>query len=348
MISVEKQTVETERGGTRQESGSQIRSPHAGDQLNLSVLGLLVATSTVENNNSNDAARGLLSPAIAHPANEGPRIATALHLQRSHGNRFLQHATSRDSPVMSRVQRFCSCGGTCAECRAAGDEHSRVTSTPPESLRLVQPRASNWGVPSVVEPDLEELISTNDEGKPLDEHTGRFMEEGFGADFGSVRIHTDARAAAASEALAANAFTTGRDIYFAAGKYAPETSEGRHLLAHELTHTIQQRQNALHAQTAAKPSGAVVVEQAANPIEPETEKRPKQETGNSTVSQRLTLSEQDDAAEREADIAANAVVDGHRAPPQPQVAKLTLQRQPVCHTGHLLGQGELVPEKEQL
>jgi hypothetical protein len=66
------------------------------------------------------------------------------------------------------------------------------------------------------------------------------MESGFGTDFSDVRLHTDSGAAASAEAVGANAYSSGRDIYFAAGKYSPGSDEGKRLLAHELVHTIQQ------------------------------------------------------------------------------------------------------------
>jgi hypothetical protein len=66
------------------------------------------------------------------------------------------------------------------------------------------------------------------------------MEARFGGDFGSVRLHTGTAAARSAQALGAQAFTVGREIVFGAGKYAPGTSSGKRLLAHELAHTIQQ------------------------------------------------------------------------------------------------------------
>ena len=74
----------------------------------------------------------------------------------------------------------------------------------------------------------------------LDSRTRAFMESRFRAEFGHVRIHTDREAAAAAVALGADAFTLGPDIFFAAGRYAPETPRGQRLLAHELTHVLQQ------------------------------------------------------------------------------------------------------------
>jgi hypothetical protein len=77
-------------------------------------------------------------------------------------------------------------------------------------------------------------------GAPLPPALRDFMEPRFGADFGKVRLHTDASAAAQSAQLNANAFALGQNVYFGAGKYQPDTPAGKELIAHELTHTIQQ------------------------------------------------------------------------------------------------------------
>lgn len=66
------------------------------------------------------------------------------------------------------------------------------------------------------------------------------MEARFGADFGGVRIHTGDEAAELARDVQAEAMTHGQDIYFGAGKYDPGSGAGQRLLAHELTHTIQQ------------------------------------------------------------------------------------------------------------
>jgi hypothetical protein len=74
----------------------------------------------------------------------------------------------------------------------------------------------------------------------LDPSTQSFMESRFGRDFSGVRIHHGAKAAQAAESIGARAFTTGNDIFFNAGQYRPSSSSGRQLIAHELTHTVQQ------------------------------------------------------------------------------------------------------------
>jgi hypothetical protein len=80
-------------------------------------------------------------------------------------------------------------------------------------------------------------------GRPLSGTIRTFMETRFGYNFGDVRIHTDGDAAQMTRELYAEAFTTGGDIYFQPGQYAPQTWSGQRLLAHELTHVIQQRGN---------------------------------------------------------------------------------------------------------
>ena len=78
-------------------------------------------------------------------------------------------------------------------------------------------------------------------GHSLPGHVRAFFEPRFGYDFGRVRIHTDSLAAETASSVNARAFTLGRDIVFGAGEYTPETTVGKRLLAHELTHVVQQR-----------------------------------------------------------------------------------------------------------
>lgn len=77
-------------------------------------------------------------------------------------------------------------------------------------------------------------------GSPLPSGVRSFMEPRFGADFGNVRIHTGEAAAQQSSALNAHAFTVGEHVFFGRDQFKPESASGRELIAHELTHTIQQ------------------------------------------------------------------------------------------------------------
>jgi Domain of unknown function (DUF4157) len=82
-------------------------------------------------------------------------------------------------------------------------------------------------------------------GQSLDGSTRSFLEPKFGHDFANVKIHADGHADQMSKAVNARAFTTGQDVFFKQGEYKPNSPEGMHLLAHELTHTIQQSRGAV-------------------------------------------------------------------------------------------------------
>lgn len=97
------------------------------------------------------------------------------------------------------------------------------------------------GVPPIV----HEVLRSP--GQPLDTSTRMYMQSRFDQDFNSVRVHTDARANASARAVSAAAYTVGRNVVFGVGQYAPQTLEGRHLLAHELAHTIQQQSSVASA-----------------------------------------------------------------------------------------------------
>jgi hypothetical protein len=99
---------------------------------------------------------------------------------------------------------------------------------------------SGRGPPASSIPFEQSLSSSKGGGSALPGDTRQFMESRFGADFGGVRIHTGSAAESLSSNIHAQAFTHGNDIYFNSGKYAPQTESGSLLLAHELTHTIQQ------------------------------------------------------------------------------------------------------------
>jgi hypothetical protein len=107
------------------------------------------------------------------------------------------------------------------------------------SDRTINERAMDNGDKrlNAVEADLQ---STKGSGQALPGTLNTQMSKAIGADFSNVRVHTDGKAVSMNRALNAFAFTHGRDIYFNAGMYNPDTTSGQHLLAHELTHVVQQ------------------------------------------------------------------------------------------------------------
>jgi hypothetical protein len=153
------------------------------------------------------------------------------------------------TPIPARrniSQRKCACGGTLGlggECEACRSKRLQRKSTNAEvTLR------TDSAVPTIV----HEVVRSS--GQPLDARTRGFMETRFSHDFSRVQIHTDARAVKSARTVNALAYTVGCDIVFDAGQYAPRTSEGQKLLAHELTHVVQQT----HASSSAQAATALI------------------------------------------------------------------------------------------
>jgi len=92
--------------------------------------------------------------------------------------------------------------------------------------------------------DIEgQIQSAKGGGRPLDSNTQSKMGRAFNADFSGVNVHTDSQSDTLNRSISARAFTTGQDIFFRSGEYSPNNSGGQELLAHELTHVVQQNGN---------------------------------------------------------------------------------------------------------
>jgi hypothetical protein len=95
-------------------------------------------------------------------------------------------------------------------------------------------------------PDLESSIQQlRGNGQPLADNVRAPMEQAFGADFSGVRVHTDAQSNQLNRSIQARAFTTGQDVFFRQGAYNPGSRDGQELIAHELTHVVQQNGSAV-------------------------------------------------------------------------------------------------------
>jgi hypothetical protein len=132
--------------------------------------------------------------------------------------------------LAGRMQRKCACGGagSCDACAAKTEENEATIQRMPAG-----PEPETFA-PSLVEDVLRS------EGAPLDPTARRYFESRFGHDFSRVRVHVGGRAAQSARAVNALAYTVGNHVVFGSGMYAPQTASGRRLLAHELTHTLQQ------------------------------------------------------------------------------------------------------------
>lgn len=152
------------------------------------------------------------------------------------GDRYEQEADRVADQVMcmpaSQVQRkTCSCGkpagpdGKCEECKRK---------------KLGIQRMASGDAPQTSAPPIVHQI-LQQPGRPLDTPTRNFMESRFGRDFGDVRLHTGKQATASAEAINARAYTVGQHIVFGRGRHASGAAANTRLLAHELTHVVQQR-----------------------------------------------------------------------------------------------------------
>lgn len=164
----------------------------------------------------------------------------------------------------------------------------QIASFTPPSRHGIQGSASSSFELHTVSPITHDVLRSP--GEPLSPGSRSFMESRFGRDFSQVRVHTDSRAAESAESIGARAFTVGQDIVFGAGEYAPQSSPGRMLLAHELTHVVQQG------------SGTAISDR---------------------------ISRADEPAEQEAHRTARAAVEGRDSVPTPTQSASGVQRQEI-------------------
>lgn len=186
---------------------------------------------------------------FSHPANDAQKARVFNALQQQYGNRYVQRVMASGRPAQ----------------------------TNPAPDTTIQRKEANAASESGVKPQIQLDRSG---GQPLEEGTRTFMESRFGYDFRQVRTHNDTYAAKNANELNAQAFTSGRDIYFGTNNFQPSTTEGQRLLAHELAHTIQQ--------TSEQPSSSQNI--ALSPA---------------------TISHPDDPLEREAENVADYVINGN-------------------------------------
>ena len=183
---------------------------------------------------------------------------------------FTRTRTARSSAPIIQAKTACGCGGRCPRCRQETNQenpvlqkklHIGAVNDPFEleadriadkisetsnngTLRANAPQhiqrvsTSKTAQPGKAPPSTDKVLASS--GKPLERNLKQEMEQHFSHDFSKVKIHSDSEAAQSANDFNAEAYTAGNSIAFGAGKFAPDTKTGRHLLAHELTHVVQQ------------------------------------------------------------------------------------------------------------
>jgi hypothetical protein len=182
-----------------------------------------------------------ISPRFAHDFSQIPvhpeslayvqaklRVSPPGNSQEQEADRVAEEVMRMPEP---RLQRTCACSGGCPKCQTEkqAQGHQRL-----HTKHLGAGDLEQTAVPPIVRDVLRSP------GQPLDPEVCAFMEPRFWHDFSSVRVHSGVTAEQSARELEASAYTVGPDIVFARGQYAPHSVEGRKLIAHELTHVVQQ------------------------------------------------------------------------------------------------------------
>ena len=195
-------------------------------------------------------------------------MSTVATLQNTAAKSLL---VSKASHAGLLLQRKCACGGSatlslsgeCEECNykrlqkklsigasndpleleadrvanqvLAAPAYSAVSGTPPSIQRFTGQAAADT---TIAPPSVDRVLAGS--GSPLEPALRQDMEQRFGHDFSRVRVHSGTVAEQSAQDVHANAYTVGHNIVFGAGRFAPGTHEGQRLIAHELTHVLQQ------------------------------------------------------------------------------------------------------------
>jgi hypothetical protein len=181
------------------------------------------ARKPVNRHKSAPSLRATLFDGKSHPHGVAPGIQAKLKIGEAN-NRFEQEADRTADEVMRKPDS--AEGGLCSGCED-------------QVQRSAQP-AGTQQTPDVTPHTESRISSLRGSGQPLSRSLRAFFEPRFGCDFSQVRLHSDTQAAYAANAVKARAFTIGTDLVFAQGQLSPGTAHGKKLLAHELTHVLQQ------------------------------------------------------------------------------------------------------------
>ena len=179
-------------------------------------------------------------PRAAKPARERPLIPLPRDLQPKLAVGSADDPLEREADrIAEQVMNFPNAGRP-------------AIATPTQPGNIPAPRTNSDATTQSASRPLPDIVHEvlRTPGQPLDQESRVFFEPRFRNDFNNVRIHADARAAESAHSVRASAYTVGQQVVFGRDRYAPNTTDGGHLLAHELAHTLQQRSGAASLQRA--------------------------------------------------------------------------------------------------
>jgi len=186
---------------------------------------------------------------------DGPKMGSDILAKTRFAHEFSRFPVHSEAPLRPQAKLIVNAPGDIYEREADAMADQVMRGFNDQSSPLKNDQSSIYPLPESLAPIVQtqsesgatasntlsnKITSSLGGGSEMDPSTQAFMQRSFGTSFSRIRIHMDSEAAQMSRELGAYAFTVGRDIYFDSGKYSPGTNAGKHLLAHELTHTIQQ------------------------------------------------------------------------------------------------------------
>jgi Domain of unknown function (DUF4157) len=144
---------------------------------------------------------------------------------------------------------------------------------------------------------VKDLLASS-AGQPLDRSTQALMQSRLGQDFSDVRVHSDGKATESAKAVNAHAYTVGTDVVFQSDKYAPGTESGKKMLAHELTHVVQQKAGPVDGTPA---GGGINISHPSDPFEQAAERNAEQAMSASAAAPQSAVPTQASSLQREGD-----------------------------------------------
>ncbi|MBW4668240.1 MAG: DUF4157 domain-containing protein [Cyanomargarita calcarea GSE-NOS-MK-12-04C] len=209
--------------------------------------------SRISNTPSPKAHAAILNGAPTHSRH------VLLQLQRQYGNRYVQQVVQQARQTeRSKIQAKLTLGAVGDKYEQEADRVAKevVSNISSASQQPVQRRSPEEEEQAQMKPDIQRMATSDATtvdpsiedgiqqarggGQPLADSIREPMEQAFGTDFNRVKVHTDSQADQLNQSIQAKAFTMGRDVFFRKGEYNPGSRGGQELIAHELTHVVQQ------------------------------------------------------------------------------------------------------------
>lgn len=208
---------------------------------------------------------------------------------------------------------------------------ARAEDRPLAGIMGLQRAAGNASVGQLLEDErspVKDLLASSS-GQPLDRETQALMQSRLGHDFSDVRVHADSQATESAKAVNAHAYTVGTNVVFQSDKYAPGTESGQKMLAHELTHVLQQKAGPVDGSPA---PGGIKVSHPSDPFEQAAERSAEQAMSSNPAPQpamaaQASSVQRESSGEEEEEVQQSAVQREAAGEEEEEVQQSAIQRE---------------------